>query len=272
MNNNTLTIGILTTVASLMVSSQGLCQELEIEGDSRINGKLEIDEPVNSNHAATKFYVDQMKEMIYNELLEAGLNGIVKDIDGNLYKTVKIGNQVWMVDNLKTSRFNDGSQIPETPDSAQWASTHSPAYCWYNDDNDSIGGIYGALYNHFAVSIYNKNVCPTDWRIPTDSDWDVLEDYLGASGLSGGKLKEIGTRHWQPPNDGATDEVGFTALPGGWRDHVGNYMKLGTASYYYSSTSNGSFGVSRLMEYDSQVLAKSFSSKKHGHSVRCIRN
>jgi uncharacterized protein (TIGR02145 family) len=139
-------------------------------------------------------------------------NNTVKDIDGNVYRTVTIGTQVWMAEDLKTTHYNDGTPIPYVTDHTEWANLKSGAYCWkWSDNNDeSDKNIYGAFYNWYATA---EKLCPVGWHVPTDKDWETLVDFCGGWEIAGGKLKEVGTEHWESPNIGATNEFGFTALP-----------------------------------------------------------
>ena len=134
------------------------------------------------------------------------------DIDGNDYKTVTIGTQVWMVENLKTTKYNDGTAIPNITDNTSWAALTTGAYC-DNINTPSISTTYGRLYNWYAVdnnagtkvaSNGGKNVCPTGWHVPSDAEWTTLTTYLGGESVAGGKLKETGTTHWQSPNTGVS--------------------------------------------------------------------
>jgi uncharacterized protein (TIGR02145 family) len=137
----------------------------------------------------------------------------VTDIDGNIYHTVTIGTQVWMVENLKTTKYRNGDPIPNVTGNA-WAALTTGAYCWYNNDAATYKATYGALYNWYAVAD-SRNIAPTGWHVPTDAEWTTLTTFLGGESVAGGKLKETGTNHWTSPNTGATNETGFTALPGG---------------------------------------------------------
>jgi uncharacterized protein (TIGR02145 family) len=147
-----------------------------------------------------------------------GLTGLhaqtVKDFEGNVYKTITIGTQTWMADNLRTTKYRNGDAIPEVTDSSAWINLITGAYCNYNNtrNNDTIVS-YGRFYNLYAVTD-NRNICPTGWHVSTDAEWTTLTDYLGGASVAGDKLKEKGTTHWESPNAGATNEIGFTALPG----------------------------------------------------------
>jgi uncharacterized protein (TIGR02145 family) len=145
------------------------------------------------------------------------------DIDGNVYNLVTIGTQVWMAENLKTTRYNDGTPITNVTDYT-WGNLQTDAYCWYNNDITNKTP-YGALYNWFAAK--SGKLCPTGWHVATLSDWTTLVTYLGGIDVAGGKLKEAGTTQWLTQNVGATNESGFTALPGGYRG-----SGLGDAAFY----------------------------------------
>jgi len=144
--------------------------------------------------------------------------GTVTDIEGNFYKTVKIGSQWWMAENLKTTRYNDSTTIPLVTDSATWFNLNTPGYCWYNNDSSVYKDTYGALYNWYTVN--TGKLAPIGWHIPTNDEWTILINYLGGKDVAGGKMKETGTVHWESPNIEATNESGFTALPGGDRENV----------------------------------------------------
>ena len=151
--------------------------------------------------------------------------GAITDIDGNVYDTVVIGSQEWTVQNLKTTKLNDGTAIPEVTDNSAWAALTTPGRCAYNND-PANRTIYGELYNWYAVGI--GNLAPAGWRVPTDADWTTLTTYLGGLTVAGGKLKESGTTHWHSPNTSGTNEVGFSALPGGCRlNNDGTFFAIG---------------------------------------------
>ena len=153
-------------------------------------------------------------------------NRLVTDIDGNVYQTVTIGTQVWMVENLKTTRYIDGTAIPLDTNSSTWGGLTTPGYCWYND-SAIYGNTYGALYNWYAVN--TGKLAPAGWHVPTDSEWTVLTTYLGGETVAGGKLKDTGTTYWQSPNTGATNASGFLALPGGFRSNFAHSVTLATS-------------------------------------------
>jgi uncharacterized protein (TIGR02145 family) len=218
-----------------------------------------------------KDYGDSLKEIIYNELLSAGLNGVLFDIEGNAYKTIKIGSQVWMAENLVTTTLNDGTHILMVTDNAAWSSLITPAYCWYNNDLVTYGTTYGALYNWYTVN--TGKLCPIGWHVSTDAEWTDLIDYLGGLNIAGGKLKEIGTTHWILPNRGATNESGFTALPGGYREDNGTFNIVGEYGYWWTSVEYSDLEAWRLEIYSGEsIVYRSFYTKPYGYSVRCVRD
>ena len=197
------------------------------------------------------------------------------DGDGNNYPVIQIGtgksaSQIWMAENLKTTKFKDGTTpIPIVTDNAAWKALCTSAYCWYNNEiSNKI--TYGALYNWFTVK--TGNLCPTGWHVPTDAEWTTLTDRLGGLDVAGGKLKGTGTAQWISPNKGATNETGFTALPGGYRtligfDAIGYCCKLWSATEYNTNYAK----VRYLSNMDSNVYRDNFN-KKFGLSVRCIKD
>jgi uncharacterized protein (TIGR02145 family) len=196
----------------------------------------------------------------------------VADADGNLYNTLYIGSQIWMTANLKTSKYNDNTIIPNVIENAGWSSLSTPAYCWYNN-NEGLSGNYGALYNWFAVN--TGKLCPVGWHVPTELEWITLTNFLNGEYVAGGKLKEIGTNHWISPNTGASDDFHFTALPSGYRTGLeeGSFRALGYLDYYWASTEdNSTNGRARLLTFDSSDLAPGAGLKKNGYSVRCIKD
>ncbi|MGD0754583.1 MAG: FISUMP domain-containing protein [Bacteroidales bacterium] len=166
-------------------------------------------------------------------------NSFTDQKDGQTYKTVKIGNQIWMAENLKTTKFNDGTAIPLVTDASSWEALTTPSYCWYNNDAASYKATYGALYNWYVVDVESnggKNVCPKGWHVPSDAEWSTLTSYLGGDSIAGDKLKETGTTHWHGPKTDATNESGFTAVPGGYRYDNGKYYHVGIYGIWWSST------------------------------------
>jgi uncharacterized protein (TIGR02145 family) len=194
-----------------------------------------------------------------------------EDIDGNVYNSVTIGTQVWLKENLKTTKFNNGQEILPVPDKTDWENLTTPGYCWYNNDAVTYKSTYGALYNWFAVN--NGNLCPSGWHLPTDLEWTALTNSLGGENIAGGKLKEEGTGHWSSPNTGATNETKFTALPGGCRNYAGGFIVLGGWGWWWSSTeASSTLAWVRRMTYNYNWVDRSGYSKNCGMSIRCVKN
>jgi uncharacterized protein (TIGR02145 family) len=195
----------------------------------------------------------------------------VKDIQGNRYKTVTIGTQVWMSENLKTTRFNDGTEIPMVSENDTWIKLTTPAFSWYNNDSTENKKTYGALYNWYAIN--TNRLCPTGWHVPTDAEWMKLITLLDGFVSAGGKMKEKGIEHWKSPNDGATNESGFTALPGGYRSLEGIFNYTRIAGYWWSSTKyNESSILFWNIRYKPDYIYKYRSELFCGFSVRCIKD
>ncbi len=197
----------------------------------------------------------------------------VLDTDGNIYHTVVIGNQVWIVENLKTTRYNDGTSIPLVTGNTEWINLTTPGYCWYDNDITNKE-TYGALYNWYAVQ--TNKICPAGWHVPSDSEWTALTDFLGGESTAGGKLKEAGTMHWDSPNTGATDESGLTLLPGGFRGAQGVCYHIGYWGQFWTSTSPfESVAYYRMMAADSETVDNGKGNaiqRLCGLSVRCVMN
>jgi uncharacterized protein (TIGR02145 family) len=195
----------------------------------------------------------------------------VTDIEGNRYNTVRIGTQIWMAENLKTTMYNDGTEIPLVANSSDWKSLTTPGYCWYNNDMASNKDVYGALYNGFTVT--TGKLCPTSWHVPTWEEWQQLSEFSGDTITGGGKLKETGTTHWLAPNKGATNSTGFNALPSGIRYFEGSFTAILHFTGFWSSTDVGTDDESFLSLYFGDASAiMNHTSRNNGLSVRCIRD
>lgn len=198
---------------------------------------------------------------------------LCRDGDFNIYPVVAIGSQVWMAENLKTTKYNDGvTAIPDVTDNTAWAGLSTGAYCDYLNV-PTYSATYGRLYNWYAIAATNpKNVCPTGWHVSTDAEWTTLQTYLGGGAVSGDKLKEKGTLHWSSPNTG-TNETGFTALPGGYRSQSGTFGLLGTWGFWWSSTeATPTSGYYRYMLNTNGSLG-SVDNDKHGaFYIRCVKD
>ena len=210
-------------------------------------------------------------------------NGTVSDAEGNEYTTVKIGDQWWMAENLRTSQYNNGNVIPTGFSNIDWEYAAVGAYSIYNNSTDH-DSTYGKLYNWKAVTD-SRGICPVGWRIPSDEDWKTLEMHLGmtadqanAGGWrgtdEGGKLKVVGTEFWNEPNTGATNDSGFSALPGGARTYLGEYIFLNEWAYFWSSTYQTENYSSwyRVLAYNEARVFRFYNQQNTGMSVRCMKD
>jgi uncharacterized protein (TIGR02145 family) len=199
------------------------------------------------------------------------ITAAVADIDGNVYYAVTIGTQVWLVENLKTTKYSNGDPIPNVTGDSQWNDLITGAYCNY-DNNDSNATTYGRLYNSYAVKD-NRKIAPTGWHVPSDQEWTVLTDYFGGESIAGGKLKETGTEHWYNPNTGATNESGFTGLPGGFRYNAGWFDDIGRSGSWWTSTEDvRGHSWERWLYYGSPEVDRSVDNEALGFSIRCIKD
>jgi uncharacterized protein (TIGR02145 family) len=194
-------------------------------------------------------------------------------VDNNYYNTVLIDTQCWMAENLKTTHYSNGDDIPNVTDNTQWINLSTGAYCDYNN-NANNSAVYGRLYNWFTVNDSRK-ICPSGWHVPEDWDWTTLTNYLGGLNVAGGKMKEAGYAHWQSPNTGADNSSGFTALPGGSRyNHDGSFGgDLGSFGYFWSST-EVSATYARHRYLTSYLFGENWYDyyKTGGCSVRCLKD
>ena len=194
----------------------------------------------------------------------------VQDIDGNTYKTVTIGTQVWMAGDLKTTRYNDGTAIPLVTDFDTWASLTTPAYSWYNND-DGNKEVFGALYNWYVVD--TKKICPKGWHVPSNIEWETLQNFLGGYRFAGGELKLPGTVLWKSPNAGATNSTGFSAVPAGFRSNNGSFNFIGVSSSWWSTAENGDTHADFwVLYYKNAFMEKNVSEKRIGFCIRCLKD
>lgn len=205
----------------------------------------------------------------------------VIDVDGNIYRTVKIGNQIWMAENLRTTRFNNGIEIQNITADSIWVKLESCAYCWYNND-ETFKNKYGALYNWFAVN--TGKLCPVGWHVPSDEEWKILEGYVDSyygvgdtiwnrernRGFNVGQ-KLMASSGWHSNGNG-TDDFGFSALPGGERlKRNGRFFIEGTNGFWWTSTEyNESSAMYRSLLYGVEYVFRFYHPKGFGFSVRCI--
>ena len=212
--------------------------------------------------------------------------GEIIDIDQNFYTTVAIGQQTWMQQNLNVSRYTDGTPIPQVTDNTEWANLTTGAWCYYNNDV-AYGPIYGKLYNWYAVAgIYDaaslanpalrKKLAPAGYHLPSSEEWITLTNFLGGNFVAGGKMKQANTTLWQAPNLGASNETGFSALPGGWRhDYEGTCRNIGVNGYWWTSTLSTTTTevMLRYLFYNSSGGPfAGYEQKSSGISVRFVKD
>ncbi len=203
--------------------------------------------------------------------LTGGKTAPATDVDGNIYPTLKIGDQIWFQENLRTSKYRDGSNIPLVTDNTQWGGLSTGAYCWY-ENNNVYDQPQGKMYNGYTV-MDSRGPCPEGWRVPTESDFEELALFLDGSATAGGKLKEIGTTTWQSPNTGATNSSNFTAVGNGTRYDDGSFPFASGFLAHFWTSDEGSSGKARIISLSSQLSSIFFSevSVGNGNHIRCMK-
>lgn len=195
--------------------------------------------------------------------------GTMTDQDGNVYKTITIGTQIWMAENLRTTLYNDGTPIPNVE--TQWGVLSTGACCTYDNSTDAVFiATYGRLYNWHAVN--TGKLAPEGWHVASNDEWEQLIDYIGSE--PGGRLKEVGTTHWNSLNVGATNETGFTALPGGYRSKDSSFQSNGNFGIWWTASETpDTFGAFHQdMRFDGSGVYPYADQKMYGFSVRCVKN
>lgn len=284
--------GIIYNHGMVGIGTEDPSEALDVGGNVQIDGNLTIEGNLKlqgENFGDLLSIIAFFKE-------HSGI-GTVSDIDGNSYITVKIGKQIWMAENLRTTRYADGSAIPHVVDADDWLAldANGKAYCWYENDiaNKEIYGAYytwaaamnGAASSN-AIPSGVRGACPYGWHLPSDDEWKILEMEVGltqeqADGAAGrgtdegGKLKQAGTSLWESPNVEANNETGFTALPAGLRRHTGSwsYSYNGTLAIFWTSWEQYSLAAwYRSLSNNSGTIGRQTDMKDYGYSVRCVRD
>jgi len=214
-------------------------------------------------------------------------SNIITDIDGNSYSTITIGSQTWTVENLRTTHYNDGTEIPLITGDTEWSNLKKGGYCCYDNDKNENKDTYGALYNWYAIN--TGKLAPKGWHVPTDAEWDTLQNYLIANGYnydgstdSNKIAKSLASQtDWQTYsitgtigcNVIANGNSGFSALPGGCRDRDGSFNGIGSSGYWWTATeSRASFAFNRYLGYTISYLTSDYYKKSCGLSVRLLRD
>lgn len=269
--------GTITSDGGAAVTARGVCWSISptpVLVDSKTTdgaGSGNFSSSITGLTANTTYYIkayatNSVGTGYGNEITFTTQTG---DIDGNSYNAVTIGTQVWMVENLKVTKYRNGDDILNVTDVAIWAALTEGGYCNLSNDVNQAD-VYGRLYNWYAVHD-SRNIAPTGWHVATDAEWTTLSTYLGGQSVAGGKLKETGTAHWCNPNIGATNESGFTALPGGARgDDFLSYCGYG---FWWTATEAESTTAFNRVIFDNETGVNRVSNKKvGGSSVRCVKD
>ena len=203
--------------------------------------------------------------------IDTTTNSTITDADGNVYTSVTIGSQEWMVENLRTTKYSDGTAIPNVIGNSQWSDLETAAWCYYDNDSQ-YDRIYGKLYNWFAVE--TGKLCPTGWHVPTDAEWTDLTNYLTANGHPGEVLKSTsGWNDYNGQSGNGTDIYGWNGLPGGSRFNHGIFFDNGDFGYWFSSTDfNTQYAWFHLLEYSYNDIYSDYWNKNYGFSVRCLKD
>ncbi len=259
---------LCSTLFLLPLETIGQQEKLEIDGAIQIsNSEDPIPDPGTVQWSGSDLEV-------YDGTRWLSLTGDkrIRDIDNNSYEIVTIGTQVWMAQNLRTTRYNDGTFIPLVTDNTEWSTLNTPAYTWYNDDQPPSH--VGAMYNYYTVAdTNNRNICPIGWHVPTTAEWQILRDSLGGQSLAGGKMKQTGLANWNNPNTGATNESGFSGISGGFRAPAGSYSNLGFGGHWWSSSaSSETFAIAMRIDHNDTDAHIQNTQKGFGLSVRCVKD
>ncbi len=285
-NNSAICGGIVTFSGGGVITEKGVCWSTTPDPDlqdSFTNVSTGTDTyscTLPNLLPGTKYYVRAYIKnsgwTVYGE--QVSFNTKVADIQGNLYRTVNIGSQVWMAENLRTIKYNDNTDIPNVPDDAEWIVLSTPAYCWIRNDIQ-YKEIYGALYNWFTVN--TGKLCPSGWHVPTDNEYKILEQTLGMASDQLNKTEWRGTDQgtkmksttgWATGENG-TNSSGFSGLPGGYRwAKTGAFNGIGMLSYWWGSEFNAEYGWYRRLDGANSDVYRFFTSKEGGKYIRCIKN
>lgn len=286
--------GLITSSGGASVTARGVCwsvDELPSLEDSTTNdgtGAGSFTSEITGLTAETQYYIRAYAVNSagtgYGDTKEFSTTvfGTVTDIDGNIYETRRIGNQWWMTENLKVTHYLNGDSIAEVEDGAEWDGLAGGACCNYGN-NESHVVTYGKLYNWFAVND-SRGLAPEGWHVASDAEWQELEIFIGMDPSEagdtgyrgtdeGGKLKEAGIENWATPNTGATNESGFTALPGGYRGLSGDYLSIYNSALFWVTTSiNENIAWSRALSSSDGYVMRTGRDKNSGFSVRCVKD
>ncbi len=288
--------GMVIDDGGLIVSARGVCwstdQKPTIKDSKTEDGVgagsfiSRISDLEPNTEYFVRAYATNKSGTAYGSTMSFNTLGEVKDVDGNIYTTITIGDQEWFVENLQTTKYNDGTPIPNVTEKSDWIDLTSDAYVWYDNLPDASKDVYGALYNWYAVE--TDKLCPSGWHVPSDQEWFQLISYVDPfanpnrkelSGIAGGKLKSTRTvpyaePRWVKPNEGASDEYGFSALPGGSRNSFnGDFDSIESLGVWWSSTKYNNYSVIcvQMLTYKEGIEHISIN-KNFAFSVRCVKD
>jgi uncharacterized protein (TIGR02145 family) len=273
--------GVITSDMGSTVTTRGVCWGTDqnptinnnktTDGDGAGTFTSELTSLLPNTTYYVRAYATNSSGTGYGGMISFTTQDGMVDADGNGYNIVTIGSQTWTVENLKTTKFNDGTPIPLVTESAAWSNSTSPGYCWYDNDEEANKNTYGAIYNWYTVN--TLDICPDGWHVPSDTEWAVLIDFLGGVSIAGGKLKESGNLHWENPNTGATNEFNFSALPAGYRSINGIFSNIKKNGYWWSSSEAGTLGGwARSVSYQNPFVIRGDDNRPTGFSVRCVKD
>lgn len=273
--------GIITNAGGADVTAHGVCwstnenptttdfKTVEKQGTTNFASTLNDLLP-NTTYFVRAYASNKVGTAYGNSVTFKTLDGVI-DADGNLYEVVNIGKQTWLKDNLKTTKLNDGTPLSLIADGMKWYQSKSPAYCWYDNDKETNGERYGALYNWYAVN--TNKLCPTGWRVPKNDDWVELTLFIGNNTKEGQLLaapKLKATTGW--PTKG-TDEHGFSAYPAGRRFYSGDFNRIGEEAYWWCAYEDSKTGWARIIRDKQEYLDLNiYNTNQYGLSVRCVRD
>lgn len=280
--NKALSGGIISSDGGVTITQRGVCwstNQTPTIADNKTNdgaGAGTFTSTVSDLNSNTVYYLRAYATNSigtgYGSTMSFTSALTVTDASGNVYNTIKIGNQVWMVENLRTEKYRNGDAIPNVTDGNAWSNLTTGACCDHSN-TPSYSNPYGKLYNWYAVND-SRNIAPQGWRVATDNDWDVLISSSGGSAIAGGRLKDASTNYWASPNTGATNDVGFTALPSGLRfgyDGTYPYFNNQSTTFWTSTLLSSSSVWTRQLTYNSIGVNHYYSSFNQGNVVRCIK-
>lgn len=278
--------GIVVADSGLTILTRGICWGKtplpNIEEDSVVENDSDLDtfnlqikglQPMKTYYV--RAFATNKNGTGYGGSLSFSTKEGVIDSDGNVYNIVKIGTQIWMAEDLRTTKYNEGTEIKYIASNSVWENTKAPAFSWYNNDPSKYKEPYGAYYNWYVVN--TGALCPTGWHVPSLDEWKTLSNYLGGYEVSGGKLKEEGTLYWDSPNSGATNETGFSGIAGGSRDYTGTFFGMGIFAFYWSTNESKDYFDNEIawgfqLHYADAYSGSAGMSKNFGHNVRCIKD